>query len=328
MKRIILHIGRHKSGTTSVQKFLYSNERLLESYGFHYPKSGIKGYAHHQYAEGFMRQNLKRADKRYHDKNARLIEQLKFEIDPIADTVIISSEAYQNCDPSVISAIFSGYDVQLVVYLREQVGYMASAYAQKVHATSYCGSMSDYYENAFRADYFKFLQKWDKAFKGNISVRIFDRSCLINGDVVYDFASSILGMESKVVKQHYVEDDANPTISNRLLAYKLYVNRNLNLTSLSSRLIYRGLSELARQDKSERVLASEEIAYKTRIQYEESNRKVARRYFSREHLFENKRDNYGKEFDITTEEIREISLSLIALFPELGQDLGSETNAA
>ena len=38
---IIIHIGRHKTGTTSIQHFLVLNEELLlNQYGIYYPEIG------------------------------------------------------------------------------------------------------------------------------------------------------------------------------------------------------------------------------------------------------------------------------------------------
>ena len=46
MKRAILHIGTEKTGTTSIQKFLFQNRRKLLSSGTLFPESA--GYISNQ----------------------------------------------------------------------------------------------------------------------------------------------------------------------------------------------------------------------------------------------------------------------------------------
>ena len=40
MKTLYLHIGVHKTGSTSIQDFLFKNANLLENQGYFYPKGG------------------------------------------------------------------------------------------------------------------------------------------------------------------------------------------------------------------------------------------------------------------------------------------------
>ena len=40
---IIIHIGHHKTATTSIQRFLFSHRQTLASYGILYPSSGLFG---------------------------------------------------------------------------------------------------------------------------------------------------------------------------------------------------------------------------------------------------------------------------------------------
>ncbi len=48
--RLILHIGWHKTGSTTIQEALKSNEGLLTSEGFYYPLEGLIKCAHHNLA--------------------------------------------------------------------------------------------------------------------------------------------------------------------------------------------------------------------------------------------------------------------------------------
>src|SRR2546421_10750937 len=48
-----IHVGPHKSGTTSIQWFLQENREKLLEHGYFVPESETKRGAHHTLAEGF-----------------------------------------------------------------------------------------------------------------------------------------------------------------------------------------------------------------------------------------------------------------------------------
>ena len=54
--KVVLHIGRHKTGTTSIQKFLHANSDELKSYGLYYPKNTYPNkFAHHDLVKDISR---------------------------------------------------------------------------------------------------------------------------------------------------------------------------------------------------------------------------------------------------------------------------------
>nr|MBX2824950.1 hypothetical protein [Gammaproteobacteria bacterium] len=140
MNRVILHIGRHKTGTTAIQKFLRENPELLESANYCYPDFGIRGFGHHELGAPLTRASLRTSEQETESVVENLRSGLMQSI-PEGDAVtVLSSESFQLCDPHVVKSLFAGWDVQIVVYLREQVSYLLSSYAQKVHATDYSGT--------------------------------------------------------------------------------------------------------------------------------------------------------------------------------------------
>lgn len=220
MRSLILHIGRHKTGTSSIQKKFVENQKAVLDAGVFYPLLGLRGYGHHIIAEKLSRQNIrKKGEEVYHDQELMsflycLNEKKSFDL-------VVSSEAFQNCDPKVIKRYFKDFDVKVVVYIRNKIDYLCSAYSQKIHATSYNGSLKDFYFDIFRVDYISFIDSWLECFD-DVNVRVFDKDFLVNGNVVDDFISYVPSLKDVDLK---MVEDVNPSLGVNLLAIKKYLNR-------------------------------------------------------------------------------------------------------
>jgi hypothetical protein len=108
------------------------------------------------------------------------------------DIILMSSEAFQNCNPAHVHYLFRNFKVKIVIYIRNQLSYLSSAYCQKIHATGFSESI-EIFQESFQADYLKFYNLWKSKFLSeNIFVRIFDRNYLYNRDIVEDFFYMIL----------------------------------------------------------------------------------------------------------------------------------------
>jgi len=136
MERVcFLHIGTHKTGTTSLQTLLTSNKQCLERSGILVPRSGRAwtGGGHHNLAwewNGDDRFNLTFGAWR------DVLGELRSSNFP---AVCLSSEdfEYLHRKPDSLSRIRQdlnsiGYQVRVVVYLRPQADYVESLYAELV----------------------------------------------------------------------------------------------------------------------------------------------------------------------------------------------------
>lgn len=206
MANIVIHIGRHKSGTSALQDMLFSSKELLEKEGWYYPATGMKNIAHHGLAHYFIEKQ-----KGLLPADPGILRKLEEEISD-KENVIISSEAFQNITkPEKIKLSFEKHSVKIIVYIREQVEYLLSAYAQAIHARKVTDSI-DLFEKTFHADYEVFLKKWENIFgKENIIVRVYNRGSLIDGDIIHDFFD-VTGLG--FMKDSYVVGDKerNPSI--------------------------------------------------------------------------------------------------------------------
>lgn len=284
----ILHIGRHKCGTTSLQHFLSGNMEQLKRSGFYYPRSmqHKTDGAHHSLAR-----YLRNRTRNYSDETKARIQKSQYEdflheIQDVDIPVLLSSEGFQKLNPFELPDIFGQGSTRIVVYIREQVEYLKACYSQEVHEGRVTRS-HQIYANSFSPNYAKFLEPWEERFGvENISVRIFGKSDLKNGDIVSDFMN-VLNIGGNAGFS-YPKIRSNPSIGGNLLYFK----RLLNQTSISDdqlRQTYNMWQRLAVKNKRFRSKPrfSKRFVEHVRAKYSESNEIIRKRYFPmREVLFE------------------------------------------
>ena len=266
MKRIFLHIGRHKSGTTAIQLFFHRNRKFLAKQGLYYPQTGIKNAIAHHFLAKALNPAL--------SKPAKMIKRLKAKFEKEIenrDNIVISSEAFQNINKlNLVVDFFSGYELIVICYFREVLDYHQSAYAQFVQASDYQGSFLNF-SNSYKTNYVKFYQKWNKI-SDNMIVSFFNRSDLLKQDVVHDFLEKV-GVTKAPVK--YKPDPVNSSIGGNLIFFKLC----LNMFGYHSRDYYNTLSSIANKNKrfSSGFFISPKTAQKIRANYSESNKFLKRK---------------------------------------------------
>ena len=181
---LILHIGRHKTGTSSIQHFLHHNREELKRHGVSYPEPFDAVAAHHGLA-------LALSEGRDIEPYLGILRSLQ----PRDHTVLLSSEGFQRLSPAEANRLTAAFPTTAVVYLREQFSYAWSAYVQRVFG----GTESRLFTDSIKsAKYYKFLSGWSEACGGNLSVRVYDRKKLVEGDVVADFCQHALGLDKNL----------------------------------------------------------------------------------------------------------------------------------
>ncbi|WP_148894265.1 hypothetical protein [Geothermobacter ehrlichii] len=213
--------------------------------GFYYPRLAIKGFGHHQFAEQFTPKRLKnkkQLTQEEHKTRQSLLKEIKCCIEKY--NVILSSEAFQNCDPQLIKKVVGIYNPIIIVYLREQTGYLISSYAQAIQNTDLTLTIEQYERQIFRAHYDQFLEKWEEAFgRRNLIVRVYDRNMLEGNDIITDFMTQALRVDASLLERiSPPTEDQNPSLGCDLIEYK----RLLNLSGVPpSRELYQAFRTLA-----------------------------------------------------------------------------------
>jgi len=234
IKAAIVHIGSEKTGSTSIQDFMDRNGDLLRqnNCGFFRSAGYISNCKLVNYCQntpnvfaGNMQQlrndetDILAWKKQFYKEHTR--EIVKFQKSIGGDsTVLYSSEHFHSrvTDPADIQNLKTFLEtffdkVKIVVYLRRQ-----DLLAMSAHNTSIQGGATQRFDiNRVSIagpyyDYNQLLERWATVFgKLNITVRVFEKARLHNGNVVDDFCQ-IVGLTLPDSNQ-YVNVNSNERLS-------------------------------------------------------------------------------------------------------------------
>jgi hypothetical protein len=225
MKTIYLHVGLHKTATTALQHFLYSNQQALLDAGIYYPKTGLVGKGMHHNIPGslFHASHLKHSPKL--DFNA-LLKTLTAEIKP-HERILISSEVFSEPIERNRCRLFRDIadEVKIIIYLRRQDLYIESVYGFLVKIGKFSNSFSNFkYEKVFNLDYRIKIEEWAALFgRENIIVRIYESGQFHGGTIFHDFMHTLgvpLGPEFRLPPKRI-----NVSLTRDLLELRILLNQ-------------------------------------------------------------------------------------------------------
>jgi len=184
-KKLILHIGLDKTGTSTIQNVLHVNrDYLLNNYKILYPLTGQwHDHSHHRIPFSMIKNNLHSNE----DDLSTLLDSLLNEIaTSTCERVVISSEIFRSCinlesfDLFYSSLVELFESVDIVIYLRNQVNWLLSLYNQfvKDNNVRFSQSFNNFFEKTKeRADYFTLLtsieMKLKRLDKKNVNFKVF-----------------------------------------------------------------------------------------------------------------------------------------------------------
>ena len=187
MKKIFIHLGLHKTGTTSIQVCLYKNRERLKKHGFLYPKSccpEISKFGHHLVPWSFVsRKEFVPAvmgmtfDTEVNDHQH--LRDLKKEIEESeCDNIILSSEEFDilsNEDLSSLFVFLSDYEIVPLFYIRSLPTFLESSYQTSVVFSGYHETFENYVGNQrSRLDFGVYFEAVDRLSKGNAIALSYD----------------------------------------------------------------------------------------------------------------------------------------------------------
>lgn len=315
IKKIFLHIGSHKTGTSSIQQFLKRNQKRLKNhqsiYYFNF-KSRPFEFCRKDHMNQFLWFQVNR------------LEELQ---DIAEDYVIISNEDFSwiNLEEDIKQLALKLYqyanEVEVIVYLRRQEALAISHKQQGAkggqamiaygHEPQALPSEFSPYANAY-LNFYEKINKWSKAFgEESITVRIFEKDNLYNGDAVEDFAQ-VVGIKNydKLRPANHVNESIAriPQLflhQIRKQQKKYFANGTQERNFLIAQM--KKLS-VATKDK---LLPSKSEAIEFYEQFKESNQKLNKwlKLTDKEFLFDDDFSNYpdiGNGYELSSSDIIEI----------------------
>lgn len=169
-KKLKLHIGRPKTGSSALQYFLWNNRETLREHGILYPQSVMHHRASHKLALAFQ-PDLPGHQLVAEQSIKQIYEMLSDEAEHTgSETIVASSENLYLVDPRQVAACMpADMDVEILCYVRRQDHVLASSFVQEVK-TGDTGFDTPVREYAFHEerlhwlDYERVLDEWADAF--------------------------------------------------------------------------------------------------------------------------------------------------------------------
>lgn len=159
---LYLHIGLHKTGTSSLQNFLGRNAPALAEAGYHWPRAGLVAGGHHNLGYELMSKGRFSAE-------AGGLEALKAELEG-AGNAIVSSEELEFLELAEVRRLregLGGRPVRVIAYLRRQDELIAATYAQQVRMGANMATFPEYALQSLyqpRFDFSQLVLRWAGVF--------------------------------------------------------------------------------------------------------------------------------------------------------------------
>lgn len=208
-RRLIIHIGTEKTGTTTLQHFLHHNAKTLEKLGIWYPTDPTRSYnerkAQFPLAGSLANSAADFVSASKEKTLSRCLADFCSDAESAGQAVtVISAEHFssrvENADQlkrfrEQLSTCFT--EIQVVCYVRNQADLALSSYSTDiVHGARHIFDPSSVSTENRYFNHVEMLGLWNSVFgREALVVREYDRSTLVQGDICRDFAREILGID-------------------------------------------------------------------------------------------------------------------------------------
>lgn len=198
MRRLIIHIGAHKTGSTAIQKFFHDYTRYFEeNFNLIYPVENQTNPEHHFWGHHYLTWYFVRPKKI--KINIKALEQafnsfiVQISSNKEKDFLISSEDFTWNYRVGdFINEIKSFFDeIYILIYVRRQVDAAISLYQTGVVNSGFTTSFHEWFEEAKSIfDYWSIAERYEKL-GCKVVVRPFMRDKFEGGDVIIDFLKAL-----------------------------------------------------------------------------------------------------------------------------------------
>lgn len=256
-KTIYLHIGYNKTGTSAIQNSFYYNRKSLIRDGLFYPvkcRGRRKSPAHHSLAESLLFHigkplpqfvNKKIYCKFQADHYWNLLKEELSESD--CSSAFISSEAFSRLrgypeQMKFIREQLKNYQVKILVYLRNQPDFLASAYNQAVKRGHETRTVDELMQSGWmNIDYFIELEQWASVFgPENMIIRIFDKKKIPGGivtEILNVLEKEVIRLDTTDWKSRFFSFKWNIRLPNSMVEQKRRLNALVRLPGFLDKVV-------------------------------------------------------------------------------------------
>ena len=260
-RHCILHIGMHKTGTSSIQATLFHNrEYLLKTYGVYYPGAHMNhGYLAAGYVDKpeaflpsihFVGYQLEARLSWAENCQKKILALVQ---DQTIQTLVLSGEAFSMLTleeaKRFITDIKKGFDqIDVHIYVREPYGFASSAAQQKIKAgatrenidydtltnpTSFPKERSLNKPDFCVLPRYRFrIEKYQTLVgRKNVHIHSFEKDRFKGGDVVQDFLSVALKIDDNQIDL----ETSNEGLDSGMVEVLEAINRDIGATTVKGR---------------------------------------------------------------------------------------------
>lgn len=225
MKRLLIHIGTGKTGTSSIQNFLFANRKqLVKQFSVFYPEQGLATLDH--FGEAIHAHYP--LTSWINDRKTENFEKLTRSINSsTCETAIISCENFYHHifaeNIEFLASVFKSFSIEIICYVRRQDLYMESAWKQQIKTGAMKMPFSDFLERHTQAkylkevhgNYYRMLKPWAAIFGADaLKIKVFDKTEWVHGDLIADFLNTC-GLDEKqalsILYKPHLTNTAFPT---------------------------------------------------------------------------------------------------------------------
>ena len=224
MSKLILHIGMPKTGTSSIQETLFSQEQVGE---FSYAKLGVAnhgGIITSFFSEDPYAWRGHRVAGRSPEEVAHFNRQISIKLNEICSAqgqqIISGEDIWHMLEPALVKLrdyFAAQFDcIEVIGYVRPPASFIGSAFQQLVKNHDLARLMPSAYYPQYRRKF----EKFDRVFgRDNVTLRVFAPEQLEGGDAVVDFCQ-LLGESIPSEKIQRVNESLSLEATAVLFAYR------------------------------------------------------------------------------------------------------------
>jgi hypothetical protein len=280
-KKLVVHFGIHRTGTTSLQDLLCKNAENLKKQGILYPHLDAR-HQHSKISWGLISGRI---------DGAWLVQKLNDESDPSIETIILSHEDFCLVENDAwLRVLANEFELHAALYLRRQDAWLESWYNQHVKwpwDRKFSGCLPkfflDHHAEFFWINYERLLQCI---------------SGVVDASNIYVNTIGDPGVKNTVtdfLRQYHINLELSPEDAidknASLTTAQLQILRRIDLGSLRANnkakmKVLNALKklEISEDDGSKIIFNNQQVNFILK-EFEASNQAVARKYFNRENLF-------------------------------------------